>query len=1402
LRRLAGFLFLILGLAAQAQAQAPQARAGVLDLRNWDFERQGVVELAGEWRLARGVLEDPSVPESASKARALVAVPGDWNDKGGGYGYGTYRLTVECHTGPRLALITPIQHSAARLYVNGRLVFAQGVPGTSAESAQASLAPRFARLGGASCPLSIVVQASNYEMRRGGLLRSIELGDEREVLERRERGLARDLITTGGMGVVSLLALLFWLGRREDRAPLWFALYGLIATFFATAGGERITQPLEAQLGWDNTWKLYFLGFLAGPAAFAALIRALYPATVAPRVLHVALAPLALMAIFVAATPARLFTLLAPAMLAVFALIAAGAVYALLRAALQGRRDAWLMLVGVAGVIVAGVHDTLGLVGHPSDKWTPYGLFIFVLAPAILVARRFARALEAEEERSAGRQQRVDLLVNATKAGILDTDMTSQRAVYSPRLKEMLGYPEDADTSAWPSLMERTHPEDLERIEASFRAQMADRSVKSGVRRWSDSPDFRVRRADGAYIWVKGEAISVTDEQGRTQRHICSFIDITERKRQESELFAERQRLALVVSATQAGIVDWDLKGESAWFSDRFKEMLGYPVTHDTSDWTSAFSALIHPEDRDRSREVFFAGLVTAGAPESAVVQEPLELRLRRADGSWLWVQIMGLMLRDEAGEAKRHLAAVTDISARRAQDEALRNQYKFINDLVESVPVALAMRDAEGKYLLVNRTWENYFGARREEVIGRTALERAGSRRGAALLALDRAVLERGPGAMVHEDDIEYRQRRYTQTRSVMADAGGKVLGVLIASIDTTERYAMQQALARERERLQLLVRATKSGFMDWDAQTDERAFSERFKEMLGYPADADTSKWPSLFEMMHPDDRERMREAFREMLRSGAATGERMHGPLEYRLRKADGSYLWVRGEGIAQLGADGRTERFLTSYIDITHLREMNRALEESVRLREEVDRISRHDLKTPISSIVGIPRLLRDSGRLAKEDAELLGMVEQAGYRLLGMVNLSLDLFRMEQGTYPFSPGSVDLLELAGNVARDLGPQADSLRVKLAIEGPRVHARAETLLCYSMLANLVKNALEASRSGGVVKISLAEAGDMALVRVHNEGAVPEQIRARFFEKYSSAGKQGGTGLGTYSARLMARTQKGDIEMDTSDAAGTTLTVRLHAAAAPAAKPEATAALAAPAPEPARALAVLVVDDDEYTRVVVQRFLPSSTRCRTATNGREALDAVMASPPDAVIMDLDMPVLGGIDAAARIREWERSAGRARCALIAMSSHDDQATKKRCMEAGFDAYLEKPVSPEALRRALAELAHAPAADDAVAVDADLQGVLPGFLESRRELAVELAAALAAREAERARSIAHKLAGSLALYGFRWAAAQGKMIERRASALALEGLGEEVAALQRHLDSVQVSFGKGGKLS
>src|SRR5258708_5922838 len=305
-------------------------------------------------------------------------------------------------------------------------------------------------------------------------------------------------------------------------------------------------------------------------------------------------------------------------------------------------------------------------------------------------------------------------------------------------------------------------------------------------------------------------------------------------------------------------------------------------------------------------------------------------------------------------------------------------------------------------------------------------------------------------------------------QTRTTMADGEGKALGVLITSLDTTERQAMQEALAAEQRRFELVVRAANVGILDWDGVERSVWYSPRFKEILRHPGDADTSGWPDYFDLVHPDDHARVSEAFRKhIFGKGPAGVPELHEPIEYRLRRADGSYLWIEAVGASVRDAKGYATRFIASINDISERRFQDEALRNAVHLREEVERMSRHDLKTPLSSVIAMARLLRESGKVGREDAELLGSIERAGYRILNMVNLSLDLFRMESATYEFRPHAVDLAAVARRVAADLEAQADSKGVRVEVRAAGASsAYAEELLCYSMLANLIKNAIEAS------------------------------------------------------------------------------------------------------------------------------------------------------------------------------------------------------------------------------------------------------------------------------------------------------------------------------------------------
>ena len=160
-------------------------------------------------------------------------------------------------------------------------------------------------------------------------------------------------------------------------------------------------------------------------------------------------------------------------------------------------------------------------------------------------------------------------------------------------------------------------------------------------------------------------------------------------------------------------------------YSERFKEMLGYPADFDTSAWRSFFD-LMHPDDHARVREVFRGLMREKRKPGLQPPGEPLEYRLLRAGGGHVWVKAASLAQVDAAGRIRRFITSFQDISAYRATADALRDQLKFSADVFDAIPIGLAMRDLEGRYVFVNRTWEKYTGASREDVIGKTVRDRA----------------------------------------------------------------------------------------------------------------------------------------------------------------------------------------------------------------------------------------------------------------------------------------------------------------------------------------------------------------------------------------------------------------------------------------------------------------------------------------------------------------------------------------------------------------------------------------------------------------------------------------------------------------------------------------------------
>lgn len=262
------------------------------------------------------------------------------------------------------------------------------------------------------------------------------------------------------------------------------------------------------------------------------------------------------------------------------------------------------------------------------------------------------------------------------------------------------------------------------------------------------------------------------------------------------------------------------------------------------------------------------------------------------------------------------------------------------------------------------------------------------------------------------------------------------------------------------------------------------------------------------------------------------------------EIQCRHKDGHLIWcnITGNIVAPSDLESGVIWFLE---DISERKELER-------LRSDVDRIMRHDLKAPLTGIINFPAIIAAEGNLSTEQLEHLDLIEESGMRMLSQVNLSLHMYKIETGTYEYESEEADIVEVLRKQCRYFKRSGLIYKRDLILlfngkevgKGDSLTVNGRMDFCHIIFSNIIKNALEASPKGETVTISIHNDLPPRVV-VHNMGAVPAEIRDDFFAKYSTSGKDSGFGLGTYSVRMLMEAQQGAVYMTTSEASGTTIT-----------------------------------------------------------------------------------------------------------------------------------------------------------------------------------------------------------------------------------------------------------------
>jgi len=407
------------------------------------------------------------------------------------------------------------------------------------------------------------------------------------------------------------------------------------------------------------------------------------------------------------------------------------------------------------------------------------------------------------------------------------------------------------------------------------------------------------------------------------------------------------------------------------------------------------------------------------------------------------------------------------------------------------------------------------------------------------------------------------------------------------------------------------------------------------------------------------------------------------------------------------------DGIVREIIASCVEITALKQAEHELRAAKERAEAADRakseflaVMSHEIRTPLNAILGFASLLQQSP-LSAEQHTWLETVAGSGKTLLALINDILDFSKIEAGRLTLSPQPVTLASVLDAVLSMFGPRAAAKRLAL-----RLHAAPDLPAAIStdeqrlrqILINLIGNAVKFTEHGSVdLEVSVvapataASAGAVVLrFAVRDTGpGIPADQRDRLFKPFSqldssSTRSHGGTGLGLVICERLVRMLGGEIGYESTPGAGACFFFTMRAlpvAPGPVAAPP--PAIAAPA---ARRLRVLVAEDHPHNQLFMRRALEAyGIAPDLVATGGEAVAATRLRTYDLILMDLQMPDMDGFAAAAAIRRETAPAGRPR--IYAVTANVFPEDRRRCLEAGMDGVLTKPLELRELYALLAAL-------------------------------------------------------------------------------------------------------------
>ena len=905
-------------------------------------------------------------------------------------------------------------------------------------------------------------------------------------------------------------------------------------------------------------------------------------------------------------------------------------------------------------------------------------------------------------------------------------------------------------------------------------------TLKRG-RRWTG--EFVNRRKNGEIYWEEAHIAPVLDASNRPMRYVAVKLDITARKRAESQARSRNRVLELLASMAplrdilEAIIGDIESGNPEVRCGILLMDESGRHLVHGAAPnlpdfYNAAIDGLeIGPDLPSCGAAIHYRKRVIADNIQTHPFWSP-ELRelASRARLAACWSEpilsssgaILGAFVASHSRprgpdqtelaqlEQSARLAAIA-IDRTRALEE-LRHSEERHRLLADNATDVIWTLDLTGRYTYLSPSCARILGYTPEELLqapleANLTPESARVTREAfqnianALAAGHPAKGFRGELQALRKDGSTVWTEIAT---SVLRNAEGVGIGVLGIMRDINERKTAEQALHQlnseleqrvtqrtaelaergrqlelSEERFRLAMDATTDGLWDQDLVTGTCYFSPAFWTMLGYQPGDFPDRTDSWLDLLHPEDRQTLESQQGQWQAEGFFE-------MEFRMRARDGQYRWILSRGrIVARNSQGKPLRALGTHVDITErkqaeeaIRQLNTNLEQKVAERTAQLEIASaaktqflahmsHEIRTPMNAILGLTQILARENP-SPDQRVLIQQIGEAGNSMLHIINDILDFSKIEAGQLRITHESFSLENVLNRLRNLVRVPAEARGITLDIppikdlKGPLI---GDALRLEQVLLNLCSNAVKFTDRGGVTVAVTPVADERTALRLRFEvrdtgiGMTPEVLSV-LFQPFTQGDASitrrfGGTGLGLAISRRLVHLMGGEIGATSTPGVGSTFWFELPFERGEESLDDPKASPMPPKPEPIpqlrlEGLRVLEVDDNAMNRMLAQRALKlEGAEVTLASDGQQALDILKARPRDfdAVLMDVQMPVMDGLSATRAIRA---DAALARLPVFALTAGVLPEEREAALSAGVTDFLTKPLELPRLVEAL----------------------------------------------------------------------------------------------------------------